>query len=473
MKVQSNKPESQSQIAAHSDTSLTMQSDESSDFFSVMIANLLSVPVLSSQSESVTDTAMQAELQNDDVNKEQLLNAKTASSQLMSELIVNLLNASMQQAGTESAPVTPDINVNAQSNQTPSQAEKNASVTQKLLDSFPQFSKEADIERISRLNNKDMDAVQREILFKQDNQLQTDWSENSNRQTQSAASTSSVNNMHALPAELLQEVAASLMKNDKQNKVYGYQDLKNQKNSYETALQQLNNQNNISNYQSVVNNNDVVTRQANVNEEQLMTVYQSRNGKSDYPSETQNNYIDALIEMSGIINNKTSNLMNEQPVPNVKSDGQTDYANTARSINQPEYELKIELQSQAFDLSGKEVYHANIKIHPPELGAVIAKLKIDKNNAELIIVAENNQVKSIVEANLSQLKESFQKHDINITSVQIDVQNPQSGMSDQSSKEQRAQDSSENKDQAADTRKSETAKKEAKQKLNSLIDTYA
>ncbi len=37
---------------------------------------------------------------------------------------------------------------------------------------------------------------------------------------------------------------------------------------------------------------------------------------------------------------------------------------------------------------GQEVHNANIRIYPPELGSVLAKLKLNKNSAELTIMAK-------------------------------------------------------------------------------------
>lgn len=143
------------------------------------------------------------------------------------------------------------------------------------------------------------------------------------------------------------------------------------------------------------------------------------------------------------------------------------------SANTP---VQIEFSPVSLAAVGKEVYNAQIKIHPPELGNVIAKLKLDKDGANLTILAENNVVKGIVEANLPALREHFQRADIPLNQIQVQVdakpnnpplfadENREQRPQNQSNQYKSGQEEVENQNKDHNTTKT---------KLNSLVDTYA
>ncbi len=73
----------------------------------------------------------------------------------------------------------------------------------------------------------------------------------------------------------------------------------------------------------------------------------------------------------------------------------------------------------AMDSTGKETYHANIKIYPPEMGKIEARIRMDNNRANLIITTENNQVTDILKANMSILKDHFTQSHLNLDKIDI------------------------------------------------------
>jgi flagellar hook-length control protein FliK len=69
-------------------------------------------------------------------------------------------------------------------------------------------------------------------------------------------------------------------------------------------------------------------------------------------------------------------------------------------------------------------YHANIKIYPPELGKITAKMKMDKNEATLEITAENKQVKALLQGHLNTLREQFTSSNIHLNKIEIVLADP-------------------------------------------------
>ncbi len=185
----------------------------------------------------------------------------------------------------------------------------------------------------------------------------------------------------------------------------------------------------------------------------------------------QNKYTEALAQLGSYINAQTSQYSgkiyqnNAAPV-NTSTDAQ---AAGFSPTYHPDYDLNIELARLSPDALGHEAYNAKIKIYPPELGHVLAKLKVDKNNAELVIMAENSHVKQIIEANLTQLRENFQKSDINLTTVQVNVQNSQT---DSSLANDQNKGSDESKMVTERTDDQEKKQLSTEKKSNSLVDTY-
>ena len=151
--------------------------------------------------------------------------------------------------------------------------------------------------------------------------------------------------------------------------------------------------------------------------------------------------------------------------------------NTKEELVTPSVNDRVQIEFSPVNLTaiGKELYSAQIKIHPPELGNILAKLKMDKDGANLTILAENNVVKGILEANLPALKEHFQRADIPLNQIQVAIDpklNPQL-FADQN-REQRPQNQS-NQYQSGQEEVENTniVYNETKKDLDSLIDTYA
>lgn len=84
------------------------------------------------------------------------------------------------------------------------------------------------------------------------------------------------------------------------------------------------------------------------------------------------------------------------------------------------WEAKVELsQSMSNAELNLTTYHANIKIYPPELGKVTARMKMDKNVATLEITAENKQVKALIQNHLSNLREQFSQSNIQLNKIEV------------------------------------------------------
>ncbi len=212
------------------------------------------------------------------------------------------------------------------------------------------------------------------------------------------------------------------------------------------------------------------------NSTQSVTLLSLLKGQTYQPDEQANKYVDALVQMGGLINGETMRHFGagtNQPGEMVMREASSvDYGEMISRASRPEYELKIDLLPLAAGSMASDVYTANIKIYPPELGSVIAKLKLDKKNAELTIVTENNRVKEVVEANLSQLKQQFQQSDINLTTIHVEVQTSDARQGQQQQQNPQTSDSkmSSNDSNAKNNTNKEPATKP--QRLNSIIDTY-
>jgi flagellar hook-length control protein FliK len=190
-------------------------------------------------------------------------------------------------------------------------------------------------------------------------------------------------------------------------------------------------------------------------------------------ADIQNNkYASALTQLGSFINAHT---LQHVPAAAAHQDfnvASTTYTDHVKKIAPTDFETKVDFVPQSLDSAMKDTYKVNLKIYPPELGHVIAKIKVSKDNAELIILTETNAVKEIVEANLSQLRENFQRADINLTTIDVQTQTPQSNSKEQgapnqqdSSASTRAENSNELNQQSLSSEGSRTS--------NSIIDTYA
>jgi flagellar hook-length control protein FliK len=198
---------------------------------------------------------------------------------------------------------------------------------------------------------------------------------------------------------------------------------------------------------------------------ELLPIKKNENGEN-----FQNNkHVNALLQMGEFINSHTAKLTGTTHAPSEIAD--TNYIATAKKVASGNYETKIDLRPETIDSILKNTYNANIKIYPPELGHVLAKLKIDKNNAELVIMTESSVVKQIVEANLPQLRENFQQADINLSSIQVLTSQSNGKSPENNSNSQSNQPVTElNTGLSAE---STTSPEKTATQLNSLVDTYA
>lgn len=185
-----------------------------------------------------------------------------------------------------------------------------------------------------------------------------------------------------------------------------------------------------------------------------------------------NPYTQALTTLGHMIQEQTAPI--GKPVLSEKF-SEADFSHIKQTVSQTaelaEAPVKIDIAGTLEPLK-KEAYTANIKIYPPELGSVIAKLKITKNTAELTLTTENDRVKQVVEANLPALRDHFIRSDLNLTSVEVRVELANTDVSDQQLKQQADQQKSEN-GVVDEGIKQNTKKQELiKKRLNSLVDTY-
>ncbi len=179
--------------------------------------------------------------------------------------------------------------------------------------------------------------------------------------------------------------------------------------------------------------------------------------------------MNAFVSLGHLINNHTLPGDNSSRLSNqVQADLQATESNHFDPLHDVKFEIVTGNPLNPEKLL-QQVYNANIKIYPPELGNVIAKLKIEKNNAELLILTENNQVKQIVESNLPLLKQHFENSDINL--VQINVQSGQTGGESNQNQEDKPRYSTEHQHNQSNT-STQIAKSSNKSK-NAIIDTYA
>lgn len=207
------------------------------------------------------------------------------------------------------------------------------------------------------------------------------------------------------------------------------------------------------------------------NDNQVVTLYSTKLGLTTTSGNAKNNYVDALVQMSNVINQQTAPLA--ENLQTTQASKAPTYSEILNKVERPEYELKIDLFPTSLNVQEKNIYQAHIKIYPPELGSVRAELKVDKNNAELVIVAENEKVKQIIEANLSQLKESFAQSNINLTNIHVNVQTASSDGKDQHNQQGRANHLSEDNQQSTEMNKHKATSAPLKKRLDAIVDTYA
>jgi flagellar hook-length control protein FliK len=216
--------------------------------------------------------------------------------------------------------------------------------------------------------------------------------------------------------------------------------------------------------------------QTQTSTETLSMVFNSQKSLINYDVDEKNKYVDMLVQLGNMVVPQvaqSSHNMDEARLLNAYPKDQTYQAEKAGAKTQAEYELKIELFPESVKNLTKETYNASIKIYPPELGAILAKLKVVKNSAELIIMTGNDQIKKIVEANLVQLREHFREADIDLTSIQVNVQTSQQDASHHQDTHHRAYESASVREEHAPLNSAKTASKTVIENTHSLIDTYA
>lgn len=188
--------------------------------------------------------------------------------------------------------------------------------------------------------------------------------------------------------------------------------------------------------------------------------------------EENNKFATALVNLGQLINSRTAQLNPNGAAFSASSQSASSQSQSASAFNyfDPAHDVRLNVSTTSLGSQLQQIHDAKIKIYPPELGHIIAKLRVDKNNAELIIMTENNQVKEIVESNLPMLRQHFQEASINLG--QIQVQTNQSGGKDAENNQSRQQEAVRVADETV-FGTSKLTKHEAKKSDDAIIDTYA
>ena len=185
---------------------------------------------------------------------------------------------------------------------------------------------------------------------------------------------------------------------------------------------------------------------------------------------------DAFVQLGNLINGQTAPHLSRSPqeLSNDLHVERVDYTLGMKNIQQATNETSIELGMPSITSFLKEGYDAKIKIYPPELGHVIAKLRVDKNSTDLVIMTENNHVKGIVEANLPRLRDHFQQAGINLADLQVQVSPFESRNQGSHQEGQRNSKPDLAGEYIKESGGEQTAALlEVKKSLNTIIDTYA
>lgn len=196
------------------------------------------------------------------------------------------------------------------------------------------------------------------------------------------------------------------------------------------------------------------------------------------PQETQQvNYTQIFQHLGNFINSYTA-----RDVATTTNGSAGDQAKASSFIENQNQIMKnaiiqehasVDVQPPSLDELNRAAYNAKIKIYPPELGPVLANLKMDKNNIELIIQTQSAQVKEIVEANLPQLREQFQKADINLTNIQVQNSESQNANAQNSNDKNHSESFQANGQQLDLEQNQSISSKDVKKSNNKLVDTYA
>lgn len=209
---------------------------------------------------------------------------------------------------------------------------------------------------------------------------------------------------------------------------------------------------------------------------QVFQAVQSTSQNNATMSDQQSKIAQSFSALGNMIQSQISaTLPNQTPltVNHLAVDTNSTVDNVAQA-KKYDYEMSLEMPSDATDAHLKDAYTANIKIYPPELGNVLAKLKLDKTSAQLVIVTENDRVKNIVEANIPQLREHFQQSNLTLTHIQVQTTSSGSGGQNTGKQQQFAELLSEPGSRAG-SGNGQTAQstKDPQKSGNKIIDTYA
>lgn len=181
----------------------------------------------------------------------------------------------------------------------------------------------------------------------------------------------------------------------------------------------------------------------------------------------------AFTQLSQFINERTAQYAPAAafPTPAAVQDTYTTMVQNNSLIDVTE---KVELLPPTMDSMMRETFNANIKIYPPDLGPVFAKLRMDKGNAELVILTDSVRVKEIVESQLPNLRQSFQNSELNLTHVKVETMGLDAkSQNNQQQQQQKNTDQSSlqqfNNGLTSSIEKMDNSPKES----HTLIDTYA
>ncbi|KPU44692.1 flagellar hook-length control protein FliK [Oxobacter pfennigii] len=109
-----------------------------------------------------------------------------------------------------------------------------------------------------------------------------------------------------------------------------------------------------------------------------------------------------------------------KPPTEIKAAGNSENISTYVEAN------KEDILSQVYDkmkfIKTGDATELHISLKPEELGEVAIKLVAEKGVITGKILVENNQVKSLIESNMPQLKENLKEHNVNIAALNVSVE---------------------------------------------------
>lgn len=172
--------------------------------------------------------------------------------------------------------------------------------------------------------------------------------------------------------------------------------------------------------------------------------------------------------MTQVLAQPIAQLNKEQVMLNSKNPVLTSNINDNMLFESP---YRIDTVTTVADPEKAGVYNANIKLYPPELGEVFAKLHIDNQSAQLTILAANERVKEVMQQHLPELREHFEQANINLTHLEIKADINQQQNQAHKQAEQFAQATPHQENNALN--QGATTEKPVTKRINALVDTYA